>query len=325
MQISVLYTKLSNFDRLRTIYFTILAALLLFLSSAAQDSVAVHPSAHPGAGRKWLIGGVSVAGYTGSLILLNEAWYKNYPKTSFHTFNDTNEWLLMDKLGHAWSTYNLTRGLTTAWRWTGVEDKKALLLGSGSAFSYVMIIEFLDAHSAEWGWSWSDVGANTFGSALFAAQEWGWGEQRLLYKYSGHVKQYGDLEPRADDLFGKSTAERLLKDYNGQTYWLSANPKSFFPRSRFPAWLNIAVGHGASGMLGGFQNRGYDKDGNITFDRPDIIRHRQWYLSPDIDLSKIRTNSRALKTAFTILNMVKIPAPALELSKGKLKVHALYF
>lgn len=78
-------------------------------------------------------------------------------------------------------------------------------------------------------------------------------------------------------------------------------------------------------MLGGFQNRGYDKDGNITFDRPDIIRHRQWYLSPDIDLSKIRTNSRALKTAFTILNMVKIPAPALELSKGKLKVHALYF
>ena len=182
-----------------------------------------------------------------------------------------------------------------------------------------------DAHSAEWGWSWTDVGANTLGSTLFAAQGWGWKEQRLLYKYSGHVRNYNNLEPRADDLFGKSTAERLLKDYNGQTYWLSANPKSFFRDFRFPAWLNIAVGHGASGMLGGFENRGYDKNGNLTFDRTDIARHRQWYLSPDIDLSKIRSSSRVLKTAFTILNTIKIPAPTLELSKGKLKVHAFYF
>lgn len=299
--------------------------MLFSLPSVAQDSLATRPASAQSNGRKWLIGGVSVTGYTGSLVLLNEAWYKNYPKSSFHTFNDTNEWQFMDKLGHAWSTYNLTRGLTTAWRWAGVPDQKAILLGSGSAFSYVMIIELLDAHSAEWGWSWSDVGANTFGSALFAAQELGWKEQRVLYKYSGHVKHYGELESRADDLFGKSTAERLLKDYNAQTYWLSVNPRAFFPGSRFPKWLNISVGHGASGMFGGFQNRGYDKDGNLTFDRTDIARHRQWYLSPDIDLSRIPTNSRVVRTAFTILNMLKLPAPALELSRGKLKVHALYF
>lgn len=310
---------------MRIIYFTILAALLFSLTTVAQDSLKVPSPVGGKAGRKWLIGGVSATGYAGSLVLLNEVWYKNYPKTSFHTFNDSREWLQMDKLGHAWSTYNLTRGLTSAWRWAGVQDNRAILLGSGSAFSYVMIIEMLDAHSAEWGWSWGDVGANTLGVALYTAQELGWKEQRIHYKYSGHVKHYDNLEERADELFGNSTAERLLKDYNGQTYWLSANPKAFFPDTRFPAWLNIAVGYGASGMFGGFENKAYDKNGNITFNRTDIARHRQWYLSPDIDLSKIPTNSKVVRTALTILNVLKLPAPALELSRGKLKVHALYF
>lgn len=325
LQISVLYAKLSNFDRLRTIYFILLVSLLASHPCGAQDSTASRPSLHSSNSRKWLIGSISATGYTGSLIMLNEAWYKNYPKSSFHTFNDAGEWQQMDKLGHAWSAYNLARGLTSAWRWAGMDDRKSILIGSGSAFSYLMIIEWLDAHSAKWGWSWADVGANTLGSVLFAAQERGWGEQRLQYKFSAHVDAYGPLEERADDLFGSSTAERLLKDYNAQTYWLSANAKSFFPDSRLPGWLNIAVGYGASGMLGGFENRSYDKDGNLTFDRSDITRHRQWYLSPDIDFTKIRTNSRVLKTTFTILNMLKIPAPTLEYSKGKWKMHTLYF
>src|SRR4051812_42271731 len=38
--------------------------------------------------------------YAGSLIGLNELWYKNYPRSSFHFFNDNKEWLQMDKVGH---------------------------------------------------------------------------------------------------------------------------------------------------------------------------------------------------------------------------------
>src|SRR3712207_8632374 len=38
-----------------------------------------------------------------------------------------------------------------------------------------------------------------------------------------------DLNMRANDLYGSSFAERMIKDYNGQTYWLSANLKSFMP------------------------------------------------------------------------------------------------
>ena len=54
--------------------------------------------------------------------------------------------------------------------------------------------------------------------------------------------------------------ERMLKDYNGQTYWLSANLKSFFQGSNIPAWLNVAVGYGADGMFGGFENKWIDED-----------------------------------------------------------------
>ena len=118
----------------------------------------------------------------------------------------------------------------------------------------------------------------------------------------------------------------MLKDYNTQTYWLSANIKSFFPEANLPDWLNISVGYGADGMFGGYENIAKRKaDGAITFDRRDIQRYRQWYLAPDIDLTRIKTNSRFLRSVFSAFNVLKFPAPALELSNGKLKVRAFAF
>ena len=137
--------------------------------------------------------------------------------------------------------------------------------------------------------------------------------------------KYGEpmLNQRSDSLFGSSLPERALKDYNGQTYWLSANLQSFFPKSKLPPWLNVAVGYGASGMFGGYDNKW--ESGGTTIDRSDIPRQRQWYLAPDIDFTRIKTKSKFLKTAFFVLNCLKFPAPALMLSNGKLKVHAVYF
>ena len=48
--------------------------------------------------------------------------------------------------------------------------------------------------------------------------------------------------------------QQVLKDYNGQTYWLSANIWSFNKESNFPRWLNVAFGYGADGMLYGENN-----------------------------------------------------------------------
>ena len=276
--------------------------------------------------RKWLVGAGSAAVYGGSFVFLNEAWFKGYPRSAFHTFNDSGEWLQMDKIGHAWTGYHTSRMNAALWQWAGVNEKNSVLLGSGTSLLYLLSIEYLDGRSAEWGWSWPDAAADVFGAGLFAAQQLGWKEQKVSIKFSSHRNRYApnSLEQRADNLFGRTLPERFLKDYNAQTYWLSGNINSLF-QNGWPAWLNVALGFGAEGMFGGYENLARDKNENIIFDRRDIKRYRQWYLSPDIDLTKIKTNSKFLRTAFSVLNVLKIPAPALELSNGRLKGHWLLF
>jgi len=277
--------------------------------------------------RTWLVSGINAASYGGSLMILSAAWYRDYDKTPFHVFNDSKEWLQIDKLGHGWSAYNTGRASAALWKWAGFSNKNATLIGGLSGTVYMTVIEFLDAHSSEWGWSWADMAANLFGSGLFIGQQLAWEEQRIQYKFSFHSKKYDDpqLRNRSDELFGSSWNERMLKDYNGQTYWFSFNLKSFFPESKLPAWLSLSVGYGADGMFGGFENIAKDENDNIIFDRRDIARKRQFYLAPDIDLTKIKTDSRFLRTLLSALNALKFPAPAVELTKGKLKLHLIYF
>ena len=232
----------------------------------------------------------------------------------------------MDKIGHSWAAYNSARASAAMWRWTGMEEKKATWIGGLSSTAYLTVIEILDGHSAKWGWSWADMGANVFGSGLFIGQQLGWQEQRIQFKFSFHRKNYSDpmLNSRSDDLFGSNWTERMLKDYNGQTYWLSANLRSFFPKSNLPAWLNVAVGHGSDGMFGGFENI-WEDDPGVPMDRTDIKRYRQWYLAPDIKFSDIETKKKGLRLLFHVLDAFKFPAPSLELSGGKVKVNAIHF
>lgn len=269
----------------------------------------------------------NVVGYSGIMVGLNSAWYANYPRSGFHFFNDNKEWLQVDKVGHMYSAYIESRASMELWRWTGVSREKRNWLGGLSGAVYQTTIEILDGFSTEWGFSWGDFSANIVGSGVLIAQELAWDDQRIKIKFSLHKNNYADqgLNQRADEIYGKSLAERALKDYNAQTYWASANLKSFFPSSNLPAWLSIAVGYGADGMFGANENIGKDKEGTINFDRRDIKRYRQWYLSPDIDLTKIKTNKKAVRFLLTVLSAFKFPAPSLEFSNGKFKVHALHF
>ena len=272
--------------------------------------------------RKWLVGGGTAIVYGGSFIFLSQAWYKGYPKSAFHTFNDIGEWQQMDKAGHAWTTYHTSRITSDLWRWAGVDDNTSVLLGTGESLLYMLSIEYLDGHSTEWGWSWPDAGADLFGGFLYASQQLAWKNQKVGLKFSTHYKKYQppSLQQRANDLFGSTVPQRFLKDYNAQRYWLSFNIKSFIPSWKIPAWLNIALGYGAEGMFGGYENVAHDKNGTVIFDRRDIQRYRQWYISPDIDLSKIKTKSKVLRSVFSVVNALKFPAPALQFSNNKFKV-----
>jgi Predicted periplasmic lipoprotein (DUF2279) len=258
-----------------------------------------------------------VALASGSLIALNQLWYADYPKSDFHTINDNAEWLQMDKVGHVFSSYHLGNIGANTLKWSGASKKSQLLYGATLGFAFLTTVEVFDGYSSQWGFSMGDLAANAGGTALFVSQELAWKEQRIVPKFSFHTTVYPSARP---EVLGSSFSEQILKDYNGQTYWLSANIHSFFKRSKIPNWLNFAVGYGAEGMI-----TGDDGITNTVF-FPEKERTRQFYLSLDADLTKIKTKSHFLKTIFSLFNVIKIPAPTFEISSSQgFKFHYFYF
>ena len=258
--------------------------------------------------------------YVGGLCALNSLWYKDYPHTSFHSFNDNDEWLQMDKAGHAFSAYQLTRTGISLYKWTGV--KKSLVYGAVSSFLFLSTIEVLDGFSSAWGASPGDVVANVAGCGLASFQELAWQEQRIQVKFSYSPSEFARYRP---NVLGSNFTRQLFKDYNAQTYWLSINPSSFIKRSRpvFLSFLNIAIGYGANGMIGGKVNPILDDNGMVN---PVFNRYRQFYISGDIDLSRIKNKNIFFKKLLAAFGCIKIPFPAIEFNNQKgFLVHPFIF
>src|SRR6185295_5087521 len=106
-------------------------------------------------------------------------------------------------------------------KWGGLGRGKAIWFGGMLGSVYQTTIEVLDGYSKEWGFSVGDFAANTAGSLLVVSQELAWDEQRIVLKYGFQKSKYARYRP---NLLGSNLRESLLKDYNGQTYWLSVNP-----------------------------------------------------------------------------------------------------
>ena len=253
---------------------------------------------------------------TATLIALNEAWYAQYERSGFHSLNDNSQWMQMDKFGHTFSSYYIGKMGMDALAWAGETKKNQLLYGATLGFVFLTTVEILDGFSEEWGFSTGDVFANALGTGLLIGQELLWDEQRIQMKFSFQTTPYASNSP---DKLGSTTLEQILKDYNGQTYWLSFNLRSFFRESNIPKWLNVSVGYGANGLPEG----SYD----YSMVPPEPIEsYRQFFTSIDVDLTKIKTNSDFLKTVFNVFNFVKIPAPTIEYrSNGNFEFHFLYF
>ena len=75
---------------------------------------------------------------------LNELWYKNYPKSQFHWIDDNDNWLQMDKLGHATTAYNIALLGNNIFQWSGVSQKKALWYGGMYGMVFLTSVEILD-------------------------------------------------------------------------------------------------------------------------------------------------------------------------------------
>jgi len=295
-----------------------ISLLLLFLSVVnlqLSGQVLLNPS--DTLNKKRLNGFIigASATYTVALISLNELWYKDFERESFHFFNDNNQWKQVDKVGHFYSSYQISLLSMNAYRWSGLSERKSYFWGSMTGLIMMLPIEILDGLSSEYGASWGDLVANAAGSFTLFGQYLLWKEIRIHPKFSFHQSDYASLRP---SLLGSNFQEELIKDYNGQTYWLSFDIYKFLKDdNKFPKWLNVAVGYGADRMV-------YATDTMNEIE--GYSAYRQLYLSIDFDLTHIKTDNGILRTLLYIGNMIKLPAPTLEFNKEQgVKFHPFYF
>ena len=79
-------------------------------------------------------------------------------------------------------------------------------------------------------------------------------------------------------------------------------------------------------MYGGYSNN-WEYDGATYVLDPDLFpRYKQYYLSLDVDLTKIKSRSPFVRTLLSVLNVIKIPAPAIEFNRvDGVRWHAIKF
>jgi len=250
--------------------------------------------------------------YASALISLNQLWYKNYPKSSFHFINDNKSWLQMDKLGHFTTSYYVGVLGIKSYKWAGFSERQSIWLGGMTGTFFQSAIEILDGFSNEWGASSGDLLANSLGSFLAISQDLHWSEQKFMIKYSFKPS---DISNSNTDLFGDSFIQKTLKDYNGQNYWLTFNINNVFKTDfkLFPSWLNLAFGHGANNM--------YSENNSINNQK----KYRQFLISLDINTNKLNISNKYLRSFLDLFGFIKIPMPTLEISNGNLKFHNFYF
>ena len=305
---NIAYQYILNDCRGKKLYLLMIVFLLPFhILFSQQDTL--HPK------RLKTVLTLESVGYVGVMTGLNSIWYDSHLTCDFHTVNDNANFEQMDKVGHSMTAYYVGLVGYEALKWSGVERKKAIWYGGSLGSIFLSSVEIFDGFSPDYGCSWGDVVANTLGTGMFIGQQLGWDEQRILLKYSYHKTKYIDMRP---NLFGTNLIENATLDYNGQTYWASVNVASFLKGdSKFPKWLNVAVGYGAEGMV---------ERGAINVNNPEIRRYRQYYLSLDVDLTKIKTKSAFLNTFFGVFGFVKFPLPTVEFNQGgETKFYGFYF
>jgi VanZ family protein len=257
--------------------------------------------------------------YLSGMSYLQYIWYKDHDRVPFHLYDDSKGYLQIDKCGHAFGAY-LESYLGYEWlRQSGVSRKKALLFGAPLGAVLQFPIEVFDGIYEGWGFSVSDVAANTAGASLVAVNELLFREQLIKYKFSYQPSVYAQM---GNGYLGDNWLESLFYDYNGHTYWLSLPIKSIVLIQRLPKWLCLSAGYSANGMYGEFTNQSVYGG----YPLPNVKRTRQFLLSLDIDLTQIETKSKFVNTLFDQLFWIKFPMPALEWNTNYgLKAHSLYW
>ena len=83
----------------------------------------------------WTSVGIGSA-WGGSMIGLSQIWYSQINKSPWNIFDDSKNWLQMDKGGHFYTAYKLNAFTTEMYEWSGVKSKNAVWYGLGVSLGF---------------------------------------------------------------------------------------------------------------------------------------------------------------------------------------------
>ncbi len=276
-----------------------LLALVLFVyggEARAQDTSDVKPL------RLTIVSAVTLGTVIPVHIYQQNAWWQG-PRGPFRFENDWVYALNVDKLGHMYAGFLLSRMFKYSLEWSGFSEHTSTFYGSVLGLTYQMYVEVEDGFHRVYGFSPGDAFFNIMGATIPLAQ-WTFPVLRnFTLKYS-----YWPSTGYRDEL-KEGQAKAFLDDYQGTTVWLAVDPHFVMGEklsSAVPPWLGLAFGVGG---------RDLNEEGG---------GRRQATLALDFNFSKIETESSFLHAVFTLVDFVHIPAPGIRLD-GKRVLFGVFY
>jgi hypothetical protein len=242
----------------------------------------------------YLVGGTMIAGMTTIHIYQQNGWWKDN-RSPFHFQEDLTYGLWVDKIGHFYGAALFTFTSSRLLEWANVPANHAVLYGAGMALLFQTYIEIEDGFST-WGFDRVDFAFDIGGAAWPVLQD------RVSFLKNFDLKLSYRPSPLLDQPGGsgfRGQKHLMIDDYEGQTFFLSANVNNLLPVAAKPYWpefLCLAVGFGAR----------------------DIVKPEPYpvlFLSLDYDMRRIiPQTSSFLRTLSAALNFVHFPAPTVRIS-----------
>ncbi|MCF8428893.1 MAG: YfiM family protein [Bacteroidia bacterium] len=291
--------------------YSLLIVILLNHNCLAQvkntnDSTAISES-KTNKNKLAIVLGTSTLTLAASYIYVQSVWWSKNDK-DFH-FDNGPDYLYaknLDKCGHVMGGLITAELVHDAFKWTGLNDKKAFLYSFFLGTAMHTFIELKDGFAPTYGFSVGDLAAGTFGSSIPYLKYKFPKLKALNYKFSyyQHDRFFYNVprEGQAD----------WIDDYMNHTYWLTLSVNDWLPKGSkvekiWPDFLCIAGGFGVDNKLNnyymGLNEKIYKGSGEY-----------EYYVSLDIDWRKIipQKTSGQIILART-LNYIKIPLPTLRL------------
>ncbi len=242
----------------------------------------VHPV------RLGIVAGGTIAAFAIGHGYLNDLWWKGTP-VPFHinSHDDYVYALGADKLGHLTFAYSAATVYADLFRWCGLDSVTAVWSGFGVSMAYQSYVEIRDGFSAEYGFSWGDMAANTIGATL-----------PVIQHYLPTLRALDlQLSFWPSEAYRNGEYASIIDDYESTTHWLALTLHDWLPvglQQWYPPWLGVAIGHSVTNL-----------DGKGAGDHVVV-------LSLDWNLSRLPGLPAWLSDVLRVLHLYHLPAPAVQ-------------